>query len=70
MTEAVAGEIAISREEGRSSPRSEEDEDLLVTHAFATDIVTDLSDANTPTLQSLTLAGGDILVQDIHASAY
>ena len=59
--------IAVPRDKSRPSHRSEEWDDLVVQHTFATDVMADLTKGNVPAAQLEALVLDDVFIQDDHA---
>ena len=62
-------EVVITSEKSWAAQLLQEDNDLVILQSAPPNVEPDLSWANTPVLQQLTLAGRYVFVQDIHAAA-
>jgi len=67
MAQVSVVEITVTREECWSALAEQQRNDLVVMHAAATDVKTNLVDRYPPMLEKLPLIGGNILIEDVHA---
>ncbi len=67
MTQLAFVEILITREERWPALAQQQGDDLVVLHPAPSDVVANLPDSDMPMFEKLSLIGGNIFVEDVHA---
>src|SRR5262245_16900713 len=68
MTEITPIKTQITGEKGGAAEFAQKSDDFLIFYSLLSDVITNVTDRNTPTPQYLTLTANNVFVQNIHAA--